>query len=602
MMICKVCGSELDDNSKFCVYCGSTLEQEVKDPADPVKSEGKPAEKPVKSEEIPAEPEFVLEDPVAPAPSGLSGLPAWIMQKLGRKGMAIAAGAVAVAAAAGVTVAAVSSLPSVKVPQAISRSVAAFSEASEKLGLNSCLDFVEKDNAYDSSIALTFEGMSEMVSYMDMSDLEGLGIRATTSFSMKDRRMSGTLAAIHDEDDLLAMNYGVDDEIVWFESEELFKGRYGMNTTSLGEDLIDMGADGMYGMEDLGFNLFDLYEMSMNMKPSEEVIKAFAEAFEALDGAVEIEDNGSDEIKVNGERIKCSAYTLTVSEDALSDFLDAIEDPMADYMDEYIEATEELYRAMGMPDEYIDEMELDSGMDAADMIDDFREVLEEVGDLEFEMYIDGGYVVAVIFEVEIDGEPMVVTMNMGGEGNYADTFSLTVEVEEYFLLELESTGNHTGKGGEFTDETEITITASGETVTISMETSYLSKEKEDNLECKLSAEHDMYGEMFGLDIKGQLNVEKKGLSLDLDKVSLESAGMEVLSVGLEYSIGKYSGADKAGDVELIPDLSEDDLMEFAEELSDNLEDWAEDLMDEFPSLQYMMFTPYSDEYSAVYYG
>ena len=36
-MICKTCNREIDDNSKFCVYCGANTEQEIYLQADPVK-------------------------------------------------------------------------------------------------------------------------------------------------------------------------------------------------------------------------------------------------------------------------------------------------------------------------------------------------------------------------------------------------------------------------------------------------------------------------------------------------------------------------------------------------------------------------------------
>lgn len=609
-MKCSVCGSELPDNSKFCIFCGSTLKAaapvapaEPKVPAytppsytPPAPSTQGPYAPPVYQSQTSLYQQPTYTPPVAPGEEVV--VPAKPVRKGkkakkgSKKGLLIASVVAAVLAVVAIVGIVVLNIPSVKLPLALARTVNSYAGIWDDIGLNDSLAFREKDEAYTESLTVTYEGINQAVvnamdTDVDITQLEGIGIRMDSSISLKDRRMSGSLAAIYKDEDLIKAELGVDDDTVWFSVPALLNDRYGLNTTTLGKDLIAMGVEDMDGMESLGFNFFDLIELAKTVKPSEEVTEAFEEAGKDLLKGLEIESKGSDEIKVNGERVSCSVYNVTITQDALEDYLDAIEKPLGEYIEQYMDVLFEIYESVGMPEEILTEMkeEITSSMDMDIFFDSLKnEGLDQIGDIELEVYTKGMYVMAVIWELDIDGDTMVTTLNMGGGDKYVNDFSLTIELEDYVSVEFTSTGNHTGKGGEFTDETEIKVTVDGETVGLKMESRYAPKEKEDNFSFDLSVTTPEIPAV-GLEAEGQLTLGKKSVHLKLDKLAVAAASVDIVTLGIDYSIGEYTDAEEAGKIKYITKLTEDDMTKIAEDIEKNGMSWAEDLMKKIPLLE-----------------
>lgn len=641
-MKCSVCGSELPENSKFCVFCGNTVKAAAPEapayappsytpPAyNPPSYNSAPVQQPTYNPQSYQQPTYNPQSyqqptyaPAAPAASPYAGeevvVPAKPVKKgkkakKSKKGLAVLgviAAIVAVVIIAGIVVL---NMPSVKVPLALSRSISAYTGIADDIGLTDAIAFIQEEQAYNTTIALSYEKMNDMFLMQApavIQEMKGVGIRVTESFSLKDRLASANLALFYKGNDLVTADIGIDDDVVWASVPALLKDTYGVNTKTLGLKLIEMGAmENEDGFDKFGFNFFDMIDILMAAEPSEDIVKDFVKATKDLAEEIEIEADGSDEIKVNGERINCSKYNVTIPQDAMEDYLDAIEDPMNDYVDQIMDICVDLFRSIGAPDYAVDELmeEMSYSLDIGYLFDSLKDALDYIEDVELELYIKGGYVRAAIYELEVDDETLVVTMNMGGEGKYADDFSLTMEMEDYFLLELESSGNHTGKGGVFESETSLTVEADGEkVVTVSGEFQYEPKKKEDNLSFSLSVTPNMdvdgyaneYGasataasmllSSLGYSGEGQLTVNKKGYSLDLEELSVSAMGMDLITLGLEYSVSEYTGAKDSGSVKYIFDLTEDEMMALAQDISTNGEALLTELMEKLPFLEDMFY-------------
>lgn len=619
-MKCSVCGSELPENSKFCVFCGSTVKTAAPEapayvppaapsyapPAYNPPSYSAPAQQPTYNSQSYQQPSYTTppaapaayagEEVVVPAKPVKKGKKA----KKSKKGLAIVAVIAAVLAVVVTVGLVILNMPSVKVPLALSRSFNAYAGIADDMGLTDVFTLVEEEQAYDVSLALTYKKINEMIAEQAPSvfaEMKGTGIRLQESVSLKDRRLSATVALTHNGSDLVTADLGVDDNVAWVSVPALLKNKYGVDTETLGKDLIDIGAmENEDSFDRFGFNLFELMDLLMTAEPDEKITKEFLEAADALAKEIEIEADGSKDIKVNGDRISCSKYNVTVPQDALENYLDAIEDPLNDYFDQIIDIYVELFRSIGVPEEGVEELieELSYSLDVSAMTDSLKDALEYIEDVELELYIKGGYVRAAIYELEVDGETMVVTLNLGGDGKYVDDLSLTVELEDYFNLELSSSGNHSGKGSEYSDETELSVEVDGESFSVTSESTYAPKKDKDNFSWELVVNGGEYGVSAGIEANGQLTVDKKSLHLQLDELSVSAMGMDIITLGLDYSIGEYTGAKDSSGVKYIFDLTEDEMMALSEEVMTNGEALVEELMEKLPVLA-AVYGSYSDE-------
>ena len=74
------------------------------------------------------------------------------------------------------------------------------------------------------------------------------------------------------------------------------------------------------------------------------------------------------------------------------------------------------------------------------------------------------------------------------------------------------------------------------------------------------------------------------MDLSLDEVSVRAVGMEVCTLGFDYSVGPCQGMDvEVDDVRMLADMSEMDLLELAYTLQSNAETWAADMEELFGS-------------------
>ncbi len=556
-MFCPNCGNEIPEDSKFCVSCGSTLEET--------------------STEVPAE---------APAP--VTAAP-----KKRKKGLIALIAAVAVVALAGSAAAIILNRPEVKVPMAISKSSQAFTDAYSDMGLADTVSFLQTEKACTTTTTLTYNEINSLLNSqlgVDLSAFQGLGIQTGTTVSLEDRVLSSSLALIHKDTALLQAEYGLDDSVLWVGVPTLIGDRLGIDTAQLGQTLTDMGLD-MDGMETLGFNVFDLLLLMEDIKPTQQIRDAFDDAAETLYASAQITSTGKQTVTVNGQSLSCTGYTLTFTEAALCAYLDAISEPMQAYYDQVLAVVEELICSVGAPEDVVAEAlyEIRSAGSITDIIEPLKEAVAELGDVELALCLKGGYVRSVVYTRQIEEETLTLSLELGGDGEYTDLWSFTVQMGELGSVTLTSSGDHAGKSGTYTDTTELTVNAEGmDSVCICLESSYALKASGDNFSFALSVDGGEYIGTVCLRGTGQLTLEKNAFAIELGDLSLEAMNMKLISLGLSYSVREYTPADGQTEVRLINELTDTDMMSLLQEAYGNLPALQESLTEIFPDLEDML--------------
>lgn len=555
-MFCRNCGKEMRDDAKFCPSCGA-----VNSTASGGSAQEGRFQQPV---------------PVQDTASS-AGTPG----KRRGAGLLIGAGVAAVAVIA-LLVVAVSGLfasPKGRVEKAVAKTVAAYSDANQKLELPD-LAKLSEEKSTSARARIELKGINSQLVGYDLSSLNGLGLQLSSNYDGKGRKMDMQMSAFWDDDEIAAFQMLFDDNKMYMGSPQ-FSGDtfFGMDTVTLGEDLADLSGDDSVG--DLSFNIFDLADLAAPAGENKEAEKAVKEANKALIAAIEVKKTGSETMDINGKSTKTTAYHVVIPQDAMEDYVDAMEGILSevDYMDTY----EEILKATGMPKEIINEVmaEMKDVDIYGELADSIKDALDELGDVELDVYLSGGYVSAVVYEDRIQGTKVEIGLYLGGGDQYVDNLSLEIESSgDKFLLE--SSGNHTGKGGEFTDKTTFRLTSNGSSLgRLTSEMSYKPKEKGNNFLWEVSV--DSSGSSVGsLEMEGQLATTKNSLDLKLEEVSLRSMGVELFSVGLEYYVGPCKGMDVAvKSPQMIADMDEDDLMDLAYDIQENAQDWAADMQDLF---------------------
>ena len=563
-MFCKNCGSKIRDDAKFCPSCGAQ-----------VSSAGTPRPQP--QEEPAGQPAGQSSAPAAGQSLQPSASTAVLNREPilggGRKrrglGLVIGAAVAAVVVCAAVVVLLTSVLggPKDKVAKAFDKTLSAYSQSLKDAGLPD-LAAIRERKAASVDLSLELNDIPSL-SYYGLMDLDGIGMRLGWDYSLSDRAAALSAAAYYGSADLLSGSIALDDTVLTVYAPD-FMGdtALGLDTATLGADLVnlDLGIDSDF--ETISFNVFDLIEV---LSETPEVDTA---AVKALVDAIEVEEAGTESVEVNGKSVECRAYSVLIPEDAMRDYIDAMEDAAdAAAVDEKLAA---VLGDMGFPEEVLDalEDELRNSMSTKEMFDVLTEAVKAIGDIEAMVYVDGGYLMAVTWEPRIEGTRVEIGAYFGGGSRYMDDLSLVVEAAGGELL-LESTGDHSADSGTFTDTTTLRLRSAGETVMeLESELEYEPGADVDNFAWSLS------GEGVSLEAEGQLTVSGESFDLALEDVSLQEAGEEVLSLALQYSVKPYEKRDTgAQETRMLSEMTYDDLEDLVMDIEDNAMDWSEALYD-----------------------
>lgn len=577
-MFCRNCGSEMRDGAKFCPNCGALNSGAAAGEDSASKSSGGSSD-PVwaTSGEQSWEPETASQTSTAGSSSGGG--------KKKRRGLGLMIGgataAVAVIAALVVTVSGMFSSPRGRVEKAMSKTASAYSDANKKLELPD-MKKMREDKSVSANVSVELKGVNSQLVGYDVSDLYGLGVRMSTNYDGNDRKMDAQLAAFWDDEELAVIQMLADGAKLYLGSPQFTGSTFvGVNTETLGADLAEMTGD--YSMEDVSFNIFELMDIIMEMEDPEGIEKAMKDANKALIAEMEVKKTGSETLDINGKETKTTAYHVVIPQDAMEDYVNTMMKAMSSI--DYVSMYEELFKAMGMPQDEIDYMlsELKDMDIYGELGDSLEYALDELGDLELDVYLSHGYVSAIIYEEKIDGVKVEIGLYLGGGDNYVDDLSLEIKAGEG-EIEVISTGNHTGKGGTYTDETTISVREDGSSLgRLTSELEYEPGGKGNNFRWEIGVSSS--GANLGtLEMEGQLTTSKDSFDLKLDNVAVRSMGMEIFSLGVNYYVGPCEGMDvSVKSPKMLADMDEYDLMDLVYEIQDNAEDWAYDMEDLFSS-------------------
>ena len=535
-MFCMSCGKQLEDNSKFCPYCGATVEEAAAPAAQTVNEAAeKPAKKPGKK-----------------FPVGLIAAVA-----------VIAIVVVAVIARIG------GGSPSAKVMAAFGKTIGEYTAVAEDMIPTDMAGFLN-DGAMNQTVAFKINSVGD---YMDET-LKGLGGRVDLAFSKDKRDISVIATPVYGSADLLTVEAAIKDSIVYVRAADLLgEDYYSVDTTTLGQKLVDLELIDDEA-ETLGFNIFDLIAIiEENTAPSKEAEKELEKAVKEFAKAIEVEKTGKETVEVNEHDVKCTVYEVVIPDNAILDLLEAGMD-YTDSMDRE-KMVESVLLAIGMPDDLVDQaMDSFEDADTDAMLESVEEFMDELGDVELEVYVSGGRISAIFWNPEIDGTEIEAWLYLGGGDVYVNDISLEISAEDVTVT-IVSTGNHNGKGGTYTDELSVKVKAFGEKQTVlESEFSYAPKDKGENLTWTLKA-----GEIK-IAIEGRMEAKKDTLSLNLSSVNVKEYGEKLIDLSLDYTIGKYESIIKAKSGIMILDMDEDEIADLMMDLQENAEELVQDLMED----------------------
>lgn len=536
-MKCGYCGNELREDARFCPHCGRTL-----DPG--------PAGQPVQS--------------------GAQPVPAWEGPEGNKKrtGLLIGAAAAAVAVIALVVVVAGGLFvnPKAQVEKALIKSAASYARAEEAQGLPD-LNGLIQDRSWRQEFALTLNSVNDSLAGMDMSALSGLGMRLNMGLDAAERNMDLELSAFWDGEDLLSLLITGRDAELYFSSPQLTGTAYGLNTETMGADLAE--ASGDESMRNVSFNFFDWMDGALDMMDPEEIDRAVQEANKALWQAAKVKKSGAKTLNVNGTGTKTAVYRLTVPQEAMEDYVDTMAELMSSM--NYYDLYEDMFRSMGVSQEELtDFLEALESMDvygeAAEII---KDGLEELGDLKLDLCLSDGYISAVLFKERVGGSDVDLALYLGGGEEYVDNLSLEMKVDGDRVT-VKSSGDHGAKSGVFTDKTTLRASMT----TLSSELRYDTKGDSGNFSWEISVPG-----AGSLDMTGSLTAPGgDSIRLALDDVSLKLLGLDMFSLGLEYSLGPNQGPiPMSGDAKLVTQMSDAEALRAALDIQERAYRWASDM-------------------------
>ena len=552
-MFCSFCGREIPEGSRFCPACGQAL------------SAGPEVPSPAPQTPFPPVPQTVV-----PSPTVLNGAPLQPERRRRGKGPILAAGAVLLAAAvaAGVFFSGVLSSPRDRVGRAAAKSLSSWSDAADSLGLPDW-ETVHQQRSTSQTFSVRVKDLSSQI---DGGELwKGAGLELTSDMSVPDRRLRLSAAATYGSARLAGAQLDLQGTELFLSSPEFLGSTVlGLDTETLGRDLARLGAGAEY--EDVGFDLFDFLEVYT--KPLERDPELWASFLEKI----AVEKGEKDSQEVNGRTLSGRRYPVTIPEDALLDLLDGLEDQIQ--AQDYDGALTELLRSMGVPGDQLDEIrqELRNSVNGGPYFDALERVVRELGDLELDVFVSGGYVSAVEWEGELWDAQAEAGLYLGGGEEYVDDLSLTLESESG-RLRLTSSGDHRTRSGTFTDETVLKLQEGVTTThTLKSELSFAPQGGEDNFSWTVKLDD------FSLSAQGRVQAGEDRLEADLEKVSASAYGAELFTLELSCSVKPYAAPARVEGARMLADFSLTDLLELARDLQANSRDWLADAAGKIPAL------------------
>lgn len=488
-------------------------------------------------------------------------------ERFGKKtGLLIGAAAVAVIALLAAAAGGLFSPPKERLGRAMVRSFSAWAEAEDAWGLPD-LGKLTEERSVSRRMSFRLANLDTDIIGYDLSALEGLGLRFQSD--LNGREMGAELTAFQNNRELLSVLLAVDDAEACLASPQLTGGEfYGVNTETLGEDLKRMGVRDTAG---ISFNFFDLVDIVAPVGQAEEIKRDVKEASKELFEAAGVEKGGKETIFVNQAEIRTDVYQVTIPEEAVRDYVNALAGALSKVDD--TARCREVCRAVGAPEDMLEELLDELGDPCGDLAEVLGSLPDELGGVALTVHVGGGYVSAVRYEGYLfDGDTFLeLELYLGGGEEYVDDLRLEVAADGRRVV-IGSSGDHGGKSGAFTDKTTIR----GRFFTVSSQFRY-EPGREDNL----SWEINIPG-AGSLEMAGTLTLGEESAGLHLDELALKALGMELCSAEMEYFMGPCQGRSvTARNPRLIGEMSGLELMAAALKLRASTRAWTEDMRSVF---------------------
>jgi len=596
-MVCKTCGSQLNPNDKFCRYCGTTVPAEPQQPpvqqAAPQAPIFTPTYTPVNQSApnpvntgaqytpgsqtyTPGQNAYVPPQPKAPG-RGAHLKPAEPRKPGKKPGKGLLIGGIAAAAVlviALVVVLILTGNPTIKVATAFKNTASEFSKVMEVWNMDEAAEFSKKE-AVSVSAGVKLNSINENYMGYYAEAVSGLGASFDMDVNLENREM-GLMASVNmGSAELVSAMISAEDEMLYVGAPDFLDDFYGVNTETMMQDLEDMGA-GLGEAAQISFNIFELMDIVREYSgDSEEMRQAIVDATTQLAKELTIEKAGKENVKVNGESLKCQAYTVTIPQDALEEWFEALED--AATTSDPMEMMEELYNAMNLPEYIVEELMYEMRYSYVEPdFSEITEILDVLGDIELQVYVKSNKVAGILYKEKIEGTKVEIGLYIGGGDRYVDNLSLEMKIDGEKVV-IESEGDHTAKEGAFTDSMTVSLPDGTE---IEVETEYDPKSGALSLELG-----NRYASFV---MEGTYLVSADSCLLELDELRAATDGEELFSVAVSYEVTDYEKRVKVSDARLLSDLTEDDIMNLATELEGNAMEWVLELYASHPELVEML--------------
>lgn len=535
-MFCSKCGRKIEDGAVVCPGCG----------APAAASDGSPGA-----------PEPLTDAPVfsGPAPEKRKR---WILP-------AAIGGAAAACILAAVLLSGLLGGAKGTLTKALAKSVAAWQEAAGTLELAD-LSKLYQDRQAGQRMTVRLKRLSDR--FDDQARmLEGMSFTLSEELDLPARKMEIGLGVSYGSAELLWAGVTGNDSVLSLSCPALLgEQAYGVDTETLGQTLYRLDPDGMGTVQNASFNIFDLLEAMA--APS----KVDAAASKALSDAIEVEKSGTAEVDVNGRSLRCEGYRVTIPQEAMLDYLEAVKAAYA--ARKWNEEIIKVMRSFGAAEEELAVME--EQLESRDALEALAETLEETGDVELEVFVSDGCISCVRWT----GEEESLNICFGGEERYADDLSLDILIgmgQSHFRLA--SSGNHGGAEGAYTDTTVLLFEDADAYDDFSLESqlTYDPRASQDNFSWTLE------GEGLSLEAKGQVTHGDEELFLDLEDVSVSFLGEEYAALGISWLIRPCAEMSPAVPV-MLEDMTEADLESLYADVTANAQSWLFGLMGQAPEL------------------